>query len=222
MFLYGVTVSPFVQRPLMAARAKGHEIEVRSIPGMALDSPEFKAISPMARIPVLELDDGTRICESGAIAAYFDEVLDGPSLRPADAVARARVRELESIATLEYATGLRPVMIHKVFGVPGGEAIVEASIVQAKRGADALDRLIGQGKFAVGDTLTLADCVLMPVLTLTTIIGDTTGVTGVLRDRPNLSAYYDRVAADPIAAQTVTQMTEGFAAMLARNAQPKS
>jgi glutathione S-transferase len=222
MFIYGATVSPFVQRPLMAARAKGQEVEVRPIPGGAMSSPEFQAISPMGRIPLLELDDGTHVCESGAIAAYLDETLPGPSLLPADPVARARMREIEALATLEYATGLRPVMVHRVWGVPNGEDIVAASIAQAQKGADALERLIGDGEFAVGDALTLADCVLVPVLTLTTIIGDKTGTTGVLRDRAKLSAYYDRIATNAVAAQTIREMTEGFAALLTRLAQPKS
>ncbi|MBL4830352.1 MAG: glutathione S-transferase [Aliivibrio sp.] len=35
---------------------------------------DFKALSVNGRIPVLELDDGTSICESVAICRYFDEL----------------------------------------------------------------------------------------------------------------------------------------------------
>ena len=56
-----------------------------------MQSPEFAAISPMRRVPVLA-DGDLHICESAAIISHLDEVLDGPPLLPADAAGRARAR----------------------------------------------------------------------------------------------------------------------------------
>lgn len=64
MLIYGSGASPFVQRVLMAARAKGHELALEPPPGGHMRSPEFRAISPMGRIPLLRLDDGRHLCES--------------------------------------------------------------------------------------------------------------------------------------------------------------
>ncbi|HTI30976.1 MAG TPA: glutathione S-transferase family protein [Sphingomonas sp.] len=222
MFIYGVPASPFVQRVLMVGRAKGHEVELRPMPGMALDSPEFQAISPMGRIPLLELDDRTHICESSAIAAYLDEVLDGPALLPADLVARARMREIEAVATLEYVTGIRPLMIHKVWGRPGGDEVVAAARVIAAKAADVLDRMLARSTaFAVGDRITHADCILAPALNLALIVDRMAETGALVRERPNLSAYFDRMAADPVAGRSIAEMTAAFTAMLARAAQPK-
>jgi glutathione S-transferase len=219
MHIFGSTVSPFVQRVLMVARAKGHELEVRSPPGGSMQSDEFKAISPMGRIPLLELDDGQRICESSAIAAYLDETLDGPGLLPSDAVARARVREVEAVATLEYATGMRPVMVHEVFGRPDPGAVADTARAQAARGADVLNELLANStSYAVGDALTLADCVLAPALNLTMVIDQLVNSASLVNDRPHLAAYFNRMRADPIAGRSIDEMTEGFAAMLSRNA----
>ena len=219
MHVYGVPVSPFVQRVLMVARAKGHEIDLDTMPGVSLQSPEFQAISPMGRIPLLELDDGRRICESSAIAAYLDETLSGPSLLPDDAVARARVREIEAVASLEFATGLRPVMVGRVFGMPLADGVVDAAVVQAEKGCVSLGKLLdGAGKYAVGDTLTQADCLLVPVLNLAMLIDRAAGTARMIGDCPNLATYFARVADDPVAARTITEMREGFAAMMARNA----
>ena len=51
-------------------------------------TPEHFARNPDGRVPVLELDDGTTIPESGAILLYLAE---GTPLLPADRPARARV-----------------------------------------------------------------------------------------------------------------------------------
>src|SRR6186713_3402694 len=51
-------------------------------------TPEHFARNPDGRIPVLELDDGTYLAESGAILLYLAE---GTEYLPADPVERARV-----------------------------------------------------------------------------------------------------------------------------------
>jgi glutathione S-transferase len=58
-------------------------------------SAEFLTINPLGVVPVLELDDGTRIPESLAIIEYFEELYPNPSLIGTDAVSRALVRGYE-------------------------------------------------------------------------------------------------------------------------------
>src|SRR5712664_1471384 len=55
-------------------------------------SPEFLKINSLAAVPVLELDDGTRIPESLAIIEYFEELYPNPPLIGTDVVSRALVR----------------------------------------------------------------------------------------------------------------------------------
>lgn len=56
-----------------------------------LRSPEFTAINPMQRVPVLVLEDGTCISESVAICRYFEELYPDPPLFGTGALGRARV-----------------------------------------------------------------------------------------------------------------------------------
>jgi glutathione S-transferase len=218
MHIYGSIASPFVQRCLMVSRAKGHEVEVLPPPGGGFASPDFQAISPMGRIPLLALDDGGHICESSAIAAYLDETLDGPALLPADPVARARVREIEALAVLELGAAMRPVMICKIIGIPGSDALYEPAISQADKGCDALARLVGEGRFATGDALSMADCALVPLLTFANVLRDLPEVEGVLERHPTLLAYHQRMSENPVAARTIREVTEGIAAIRARMA----
>jgi glutathione S-transferase len=218
MHLLGSTASPFVQRVLMTARAKGADLEVHPPLGGKLTSPEFLAISPMGRIPVLVLDDGTHLCESEAIACYLDETLPGPALMPDTPLARARVREIVAITLAEVAAGLRPLMMHQVFRMPGAPEIVAAARSQLAKGLDALDRLLpGDGPFAAGAVVTAADCALLPILTLARIVDPLTGAGAMVSERPVVASYDRRIASDPVAARTIAEMTASFAAMMTRN-----
>jgi len=53
--------------------------------------PEYLKLNPNAVVPTL-VDDGTVIIESTVINEYLDDAYPEPRLRPADALARARVR----------------------------------------------------------------------------------------------------------------------------------
>ncbi len=219
MHLLGSTLSPFVQRVLMTVRAKGAELEVHPPLGGKMTSPEFLAISPMGRIPILVLDDATHLCESEAIACYLDETLPGPALMPVTALARARVREIVAITMAELAGGLRPLMVHQVFGVPGVPELVAAARSQLGKGLDALDRLLNpDGPFATGTMLTAADSALLPILTLARIVDPLTGAGTMVRERLVVATYIRRIATDPVAARSIEEMTAGFTAMMTRNA----
>src|ERR1700719_4864100 len=53
----------------------------------------FRAVNPDCTVPVLELDDGTRIADSVAICVYLEQTRPEPPLMGASAVERATVAE---------------------------------------------------------------------------------------------------------------------------------
>ena len=63
--------------------------------------PAFADMAAEGLVPVLELDDGTRLTQSMAIIEYLDETHPEPPLLPADALGRARVRALSQIVACE-------------------------------------------------------------------------------------------------------------------------
>jgi len=214
MHIYGSTASPFVQRVLMTARLKGHEIALLPPPGGSVRSPGFVAISPMGRVPVLE-DGDWRLCESEAIAAYLDEVLDGPPLLPADPRDRASARQIVAIAAGEVGAGLRPVLLDRVFGMGDEPALAEAGRAQLARGLDAIERLLDPAhRMAAGDRPGVADALLAPLLALMTIIDPLADTAGLIAQRPRIAAYWARAKADPVVARSIGEMEEGFAPVL--------
>jgi glutathione S-transferase len=211
MKVYGVDFSPFVQRVLLAARLKGHELPTAPLPGGGFDAPEFAAISPMRRIPVLD-DDGWTLAESAAIVDYLDEVLDGPALLPANPRERARALMIERIVEQEVAPGARPFMVTRVFAMrPEEPAITDAARAQIDAGLDALERARTPADvYAVGAAPSRVDAVLTPVLALWDMIDPVVDSRAQIAARPGLAAYFAMAERDPILGAGITTMRSGF------------
>jgi glutathione S-transferase len=218
MKIYGSTASPFVQRALMAARIKGHELPVEPPPGGGMQSPEFRAISPMGRIPVLD-DDGWTVAESAAILGYLEEILDGPSLFPGTPRERAHVRMIDALAGNELA-GLRPIMVCKVFGMRDEPVLVDEAMSTLRAGLAAIEKARdADHAWAAGQQPTAADCLLLPLLTLMEIVDPAAGTAALVSEQPGIAAYRDRAAASELGGRTVREMKQAFAAILERRRQ---
>lgn len=129
--------------------------------------PEYASVNAQALVPTLELDDGTRLSQSLAIIEYLDEKHPRPSLLPADALGKARVRSLAALIACEIhpLNNLR-VLQHLKRALGQNEDQVNAWYRHWI--ADGLARYeaalgAGQrGKFSFGDAPSLADCCLVP------------------------------------------------------------
>ena len=94
--VYGVSLSPFVRKVLLTLELK--EIEYEQVPTFPGDtSPEFSAISPLNKIPVLD-HDGFTVADSSIICRYIEDVLGGTSIYPENPQDRARACFLEEYA----------------------------------------------------------------------------------------------------------------------------
>ncbi|KAL1422014.1 hypothetical protein MTO96_022546 [Rhipicephalus appendiculatus] len=115
-------------------------------------------INPFHKVPAIE-DDGFVLYESNAIAYYLlRKYAPESKLYPAGIEARTRIDQiLSSIATTIHtaiAVFMRPRITQKTKPTTEDIAEFEQNYVRG------LDHLIGGGKFAVGDTFTLADIAL--------------------------------------------------------------
>jgi len=92
MKLHEFARAPNPRRVRMFLAEKGLDDEVAGIERVPVDmfggehkTPEFLAKSPLAQLPVLELDDGTFVTETMAICRYFEALHSSPSLFGQDA-----------------------------------------------------------------------------------------------------------------------------------------
>ena len=93
MKLYHSIHAPNARRVRIFLAEKGLELPLEEINLAKFDhrAESFAAINPFETVPVLELDDGTRIAESVAICRYFEELRPSPPMFGTTTIERAEV-----------------------------------------------------------------------------------------------------------------------------------
>ena len=141
--------------------------------------------------------------ETAAIGRYVDEAFDGPSLQPSEALSRARMTQVIGIADC-YAykwMDMQIVIPRLVVPMMGGttdEAAVEAALPEARKTADALETLIGDQSFMAGESLSLADLHLVPIMVYFAMAPEG---AQILESAPKLAGWLERMKARPTVAQ---------------------
>ena len=167
-FYYG-SGSPFAWRVWLALEHKKipYEMKTISFSSGELEKPEFLAVNPRHKVPVI-VDDGFALYESNAIVEYLEEKYSsGERLFPADTQQRALVRRIIQEADLYLNPSMR-LMIEEIFFKPQDQW----DSAKIDRGAKAFtDELVtweqaGMGLFMVGDALSAADFAVYPVVAL--------------------------------------------------------
>lgn len=98
MILIGQYDSPFVRRVAVSLRLLGLEYEHRPW-SVFSDAAEVGGYNPLCRVPVLVLEDGEVLIESGAILDHLDEGAGTRRLLPAAGPERRRQLQIAALAT---------------------------------------------------------------------------------------------------------------------------
>jgi glutathione S-transferase len=168
MKLYDYKMAPNPRRVRMFLAEKGISFQQAGIEVVNVDiakgetfSKEFKEISPYGGLPVLELDDGTRISESMAIIRYFEELYPEKPLMGTDAKSKALIEmwnrrlELGLYSSIAYAFRHGNPMWKPVTNQVAEFA--EVSGENADKYIHKLDKHLATSEYIVGDTFTVAD-----------------------------------------------------------------
>src|SRR6201996_8619652 len=105
MKLYSYYRSSAAYRVRIALNLKG--IAYETIPihlvkdGGHNKRPEFRAVNPQMRVPVLVTPGGDILTQSLAIIEYLEETHPAPALLPKDPIARAKVRALAELVACD-------------------------------------------------------------------------------------------------------------------------
>ena len=132
MIIHGGAPSPFVRKVMVACEEKGLTYEDKVLIPFP-KTPEFIAMNPLGKIPILEIADGRYISDSSVICAYLEKVHPEPALMPEDPYEYAQALFIEEYCDTKLIEGIGAIYFErfikvKVFKGEADEAAVEKQI----------------------------------------------------------------------------------------------
>jgi glutathione S-transferase len=163
--------------PVLAS-TKSHKLQ---------DGTDYYGINPLGYVPMLELDDGTRLREGPAIVQYIADLAPTKNLAPANGtLSRYRLQEWLTFIGTEIHKSFSPLFNP---GMPEeGKAISKTKL---RSRYEWLDSQLADKDYLMGDTFSVADGYLFTV----TNWAKPTGVD--IADLASLNAWHARVGARP-------------------------
>jgi glutathione S-transferase len=151
------------------------------------DGTDYYTINPLGYVPMLELDDGTRLREGPAIVQYIADQAPAKNLAPANGtLPRYRLQEWLTFIGTEIHKSFSPLFNPAM--PDEGKKIYRDRIVSR---LEFVDRELAGKDYVMGDTFTVADAYLYTVTRWTKPMAiDISGLK-------NLSAHFARVEARP-------------------------
>jgi len=183
--LYGMPASVYLRAVRLVLEEKGLAYALEPVdPFAPAGLPDgYRALQPFGKVPALDWD-GFRLFESDAIARFIEAEVPRPALIPADARPAARMTQMMRIADNE----VYPAMVWGVFvetvrqparGLPPDAATVAAALERSERALGVLAGLAApDAPFLLGGTPTLADTLLLPMVTYFAMAGEGRAMLG--------------------------------------------
>ena len=132
---------------------------------------ELMQVSPVGKVPAMTIESGSSLSESSVLVDYLEDAYPQRPLYPADAEARARVRQLMKVSELYLelpARRLLPAVLAKV-EIP--KATLDEVRATLERGVGAMESLAKFSPYVAGEDLTLADVYLRYALAIPKMVG---------------------------------------------------
>jgi glutathione S-transferase len=164
MKLYDSKMAPNPRRTRIFLAEKGISLPTEQVDMMKMEhkTPEYTALNPLQRMPVLVLDDGTAIAESVAICRYFEVLQPEPPLFGVGAKEIALTEMWNRRAEINFFANVAAVFRHlhpamKELEVPQVPAYAEASRPRVYSFLELLDKELASREFVAGDRFSMAD-----------------------------------------------------------------
>lgn len=156
MKLYASAASSFARkiRVMLLEKRVEHELELINL----WEPNHLDRVNPLGKVPALRLDDDRVLVSSPVIADYVDGKYPNPRFIPEDFEARTEVRRWEALAdgTMDAVSAtLYEMRFHDER--QRSEAWLARQRKKYEAGFAALEAMLGERRWCVGDSMTLAD-----------------------------------------------------------------
>lgn len=204
--LYGVPISPFVRKVILALELKSVNYTMEMVNPFAL--PEgYETLHPLKKIPAFK-DDSVSLADSSVICDYLDNRYPENSLFPDSIEARARCRWLEEYADTKMIQVLglpllMEVVIKPAFlGKPTDTELVEKNWRENVPAVfDYLELQVAGGEF-IFKTISMADLSIYSHLLSVYLTGREVDEARW----PKLAAYYQFMNLQPVCADHLQRL----------------
>ena len=151
------------------------------------DGSDYYAINPLGYVPLLELDDGTRLTEGPAIVQYIADQVPHKNLAPANGtIARYQLQSWLNFIGTELHKGFGPLFN------PATPADYKPVVIERLRARLAwVDQQLAGKSYLMGESFSVADAYLF------TVTGWAGHVKVDLSDLKNIAAFRQRMSARP-------------------------
>lgn len=193
--VYGAAMSPYVWSVRLALAEKGVAHELVSVGASEFRTEPHLSRHPFGKIPAFE-HDGFSLYETQAIMRYVDEAFSAAPLQPIELHPFSRMNQFMGIVDSYLSPSLLAGVLYQRYVAPllghaTDEAAVTAALPRVQQVLGEIARLAADNAFLTGDTVTLADLMVVPQLYY--FKGLPEGRTQ-FAELPSLSAWVDRMA----------------------------
>ncbi len=207
MKFYDCKTAPSPRRVRIFIAEKGIEVETVEVDLANREQlgAAFKEINPDCTVPVLELDDGTRLTEVFAICQYLENTFPDPALMGSSVTERALVTMWNTKVEHQGLAAMAESLRNRAKGMRGraltGPDDFEQIPELIDRGRrrfeifmDRMDRQLKDSEFVVGDAFTIADISLLVAIDFAAW-----SKISIEEEMVSLSRWYDLVSQRPSA-----------------------
>lgn len=157
------------------------------------DGGDYYAVNPLGYVPLLELDDGTRLREGPAIVQYIADQVPTKNLAPANGtLPRYRLQEWLTFIGMEIHRNYSP-----LFNAAMPDEAKQISRDRLANRYQFVDKELAGKDYLMGDNFSVADAYLYTVTRWAKLMSID------LAPYPNLQAYFARVDARPAVREAV-------------------
>lgn len=199
--ILGQRLSPFVERVYLQVQVKGlaDKVELQRTTLDEIKRPGYLALNPLGKMPTMKIGKFI-LYESAVIQEFLEETFPETPLLPKAPEDRARVRLLIRLLDLYYHPNTVALMFQLMKKERDAKR-VDFHVGEAQKAMNVIESLIGTGRYALGNSMTLADISLFASIYL--------GITfapnfkqDYFKGLPKLESWYKKMQIDPIFADS--------------------
>ena len=214
MKLYNLDNSPFAARVRIQIRHKKLPVAIIE-PPIPLRTEHFKDSFPLGKIPILELENGSTICESTVILDYLESLFPSPALKPENLLENAYNGILIRYADNHLTSALSPLFSDFFSQVGANEGTIK-KLQHLRDEIAKLERLLNQLPEHDQREMQTGDICLSTHLFYALEMASWNGEDELISDTPVVQSWWQWVGGFQAVSDTINEMAKAHESLANR------